>query len=260
MNIFKQNRMKSTNMEKYGCENVFQNEDVKEKIKKIMLDKYGYDHNMKDPKMIERVKKTNIKLYNYVYKFRDPEIIQKGRDTCKEKYGVEFPLQNKEINQKGFDTIFKKYGVNAPMQHPEFLEKQLKSRFKRKEFIFPKTGRIVHVLGYEHLALAKLLEMGIEENDIVVNMLKIPKIKYKRFENDHDAVYFPDIYIKSLNKIIEVKSDYIYKIDQENNDRKWIETAKLYDFEVFMYMGPQRILEVYRIENDKPVRVDLNKN
>jgi len=62
----------------------------------------------------------------------------------------------------------------------------------------------------------------------------MPKIIYN-FE-DKERRYYPDIWIKSINKIIEVKSDYTYKKDLEKNKLKELATKELkFDFEFWIY-------------------------
>ncbi|MCK9445838.1 hypothetical protein M0Q50_02980 [bacterium] len=81
--------VKKNNIEKYGVENVFQLEDIKNKSKETVLLKYGVD---------------NIS--------QSKEIKQKKEDTCLERYGKKHHLQNKEIKEKQQKTCIEKYGVN----------------------------------------------------------------------------------------------------------------------------------------------------
>ena len=104
-----------------------------------------------------------------------------------ELYGVEHGFQSKEIQEKC---------INNRMSNP----------FIMKEFIFP-SGRITYTLGYENIMLNILInEKNIDEDDILTNH-KCPKIKWID-DNNIMHTHIPDIYIKSENKIIEVKSKY----------------------------------------------------
>lgn len=62
------------------------------------------------------------------------------------------------------------------------------------------------IKGYEHLALDELVKI-YNEDDILTDRNDMPKIMYNF--NDKTLRYYPDIYIKSENKIIEVKSTYL---------------------------------------------------
>ena len=78
-------KMKSTNIKKYGTEYGFQNEDIKNKSKKTCLEKYGVDNVSKSKELSDKKKKT-----------------------CMKNYGVEWILSDKKRIQ---DSLFKKYGV-----------------------------------------------------------------------------------------------------------------------------------------------------
>lgn len=58
-------KRKETNLIKYGCDNPFESDLIKEKIKN-----------------------TNIKKYGVPYTMQNPDIVKKGQQTCLEKYGV----------------------------------------------------------------------------------------------------------------------------------------------------------------------------
>lgn len=65
MHFASDEKRKRTNMEKYGCDNPFGNEEIKQKIKNTNLEKYGYECAM-----------------------QHPDVVKKGQQTCLEKYGV----------------------------------------------------------------------------------------------------------------------------------------------------------------------------
>ena len=81
-------KVKNTNINIFGVENPFQNEDIKEKIKQKNLKKYGTEYY---------VQTENFK--------------NKNRQINLERYGVESPLQNKEVREKIRQTNIEKYGV-----------------------------------------------------------------------------------------------------------------------------------------------------
>jgi hypothetical protein len=56
-------RYKRKIKENYGVENVFQLNDVKDKIKNTNIEKYGVDNYTKTKEYIEKTKKTNMEKY-----------------------------------------------------------------------------------------------------------------------------------------------------------------------------------------------------
>lgn len=130
-------------------------------------------------------------------------------------------------------TNVERYGEKNVMFNQEICAKALRNSYKRKLYTFP-SGRTEYVMGYEPICLNELLKEGINEDDIKCTLIDVPKIMYiDADEKEHP--YYPDIFIKSKNKIIEVKSMYIFDIDIDRNFRKWKEASKIYEVEVRVY-------------------------
>jgi len=85
------------------------------------------------------------------------------------------------------------------------------------EYKFP-SGNIVKVQGYEPQALDILINK-YKETDIISGtkniILEIGPIRY--FYENNEYTYYPDIYIKSINTIIEVKSQWTFDKWKEKN-------------------------------------------
>jgi hypothetical protein len=95
------------------------------------------------------------------------------------------------------------------------------------------SGNNIRIQGYEHIALDELVKK-YQELDIITERKKVPIIKYT-FKNKQ-LRYYPDIYIVSENKIIEVKSTWTYNINLIKNIHKALAVRKLgYDFEFWIY-------------------------
>jgi hypothetical protein len=107
-------------------------------------------------------------------------------------------------------------------------------------------GKIIRIQGYENIALDELIKQFNEE-DIITNKRDMPKIIYNFEDKQHR--YYPDIYIKSINKIIEVKSTWTYKRDLVKNKLKEIATNELnFDFEFWVYKPISRTKKTYSKE------------
>jgi hypothetical protein len=95
------------------------------------------------------------------------------------------------------------------------------ARFFKKPFYMP-SGKAVMVQGSEDKALRKLLQK-YNETDIIVEDAAIEnaigRIFYKGLDGKTHR-YYPDIYIRSANMIVEVKSSYTYKIQEKTNKLK----------------------------------------
>lgn len=191
-------KIKAKNIITYGVEYSFQAEPVKEKIKETLMKRYGVDHSMK---MEETKRKT--------------------RETNQKNYRCDHPLQNQDMKDMIKATNIIRYGVEYPNQSVEVQAKSQKTGLKYKLYTAP-SGIQRNIKGFEHFALDILFnEMNLEEDDVHTDRKTVPRICY----DNNTRYYFPDIWIESLNKIIEVKSTWTYKLHKESNLKKWVATV-----------------------------------
>jgi hypothetical protein len=189
--------------------------------------KYNYK-NMSDTdkkKRSDKIKNTNFIRYGNEYVINS----KYARSRTKEKIGVEYSLQSKIIFEKTKVSLIKNTGFSNPLKNPKTIEKMMDSKLKKygdflipmskyKKYIFP-SGKIAMVQGNEIKAL-DILITKYSENDIFVGRKNIENeiglIKYLG-KDQKIHVYYPDIYIKSENKIYEVKSIFTYNLHKDIN-------------------------------------------
>jgi hypothetical protein len=248
-------KIKETNLQKYGVISPLQNSDIMKKVKETNLQKYGFEYSIQNDKVKEKIKETNNKKYKSDYGFQNKEIKEKIKETILQKYGVDTilkselikdkiketnlqkygvynPLQNKEIKKRRDETNLQKYGVIYPLQNKELQVKVQNNSKKYKEYIMP-SGIIRKIQGYEHFALNELLKF-YKEDDIITERKEITRFKYSI--EGKNKYYFPDIFIKSINKIIEVKSTWTYKAKDDNIKFKaCCVKDDGYDYEIWIY-------------------------
>lgn len=122
-----QAKMKATNLERYGAENVYASEYGKKKIEETNLKRYGVKTISSLSEVQQKVKQTKLKRYgdeNY-------NNHEKAVQTFIENYGVDNPLKNKEICTKVKQTNLKKYGYENPMQDLEVRKKSKQTKLER---------------------------------------------------------------------------------------------------------------------------------
>jgi hypothetical protein len=178
------------------------------------------------------IKNTNMERYGVECTAQAPEIKQKIEKSNLENYGVINVFSSSEIQHKIKQTMIHNYGVEHPSQSQKIQERTQKNAKKYKEYKMP-SGEIRKIQGYEHFALNELIK-SYEESDIITDRKYIPRIGYKI--GDKQKYYFPDIYIKSINKIIEVKSVWTYGCKEDNIQEKANATKlKGYNYEIWVY-------------------------
>lgn len=144
--IFRIEKMKKTNIEKYGtefpmqseeikkkakkttskhfgCEYSFQNKEINQKAKLSFQEKYGQKGVLNVNVFKEKIRQTNLEKYGCENVFSNKDIQKKIKNTMLEKYGVENVSEVKEIKEKRKETLLKRYGVDHPMKVEEFKEK-----------------------------------------------------------------------------------------------------------------------------------------
>jgi hypothetical protein len=207
-------KSKETCLKNYGVEHPLQSDIVKEQIKKTCLEIYGVKNPLQSFDVKEKIKQSNLEKYGVEYSMQSGKVREKSKQTCLEKYGVEISSQNMDVRNKAKRTNLERYGVEHVTQNAEIAERASKSAYKLKDYTYP-SGKLIKCQGYEPFALNILIaDHFIAEEDIVTSRKEVPEIWYKDSDNK-DHRYYVDIFIKSMNKFIEVKSTWTYKKNME---------------------------------------------
>jgi len=222
--------VKHTNLEKYGDSSPSKTKEVKERIRKTQIEKYGEWYTKTDEYKQKSIE-TSFKKYGVESPNQSDDVKEKKKLSNIENWGVENVFQNEEIKELSKKTMKEKYGVEYNLQRAE-----IPNGYKWKKYTLP-SGRIINIQGYEDKALDELL-LIYNENDILVENAdisnEIGSINYI-FEGKRHR-YFPDIYIKSQKKVIEVKSMYTLKSNFDKNMAKrnaCISSGLNFEFKVF---------------------------
>jgi galactitol-specific phosphotransferase system IIB component len=211
--------------------------------KQCMVDKYGVDHYSKSNHCkIACLDKYGVDHYSKTDQFKIDYA-----NTCLDKYGVDHYSKTDQFKIDYANTCLDKYGVDHPMKTIEIFQKATRNSFCRKPFVYP-SGRVDYILGYEGVAIFELLD-SYNERDIITSVWCIPTFKYKRVSSEARpllnkeyamSVYFPDILLP--DKIIEVKSAYLYKRDKQNVIEKMKAVAQTgYKGELWVYKSHKKL-------------------
>lgn len=257
----------NTCLEKYGVENTFQDENVKQKIIETNLNKhgvkfpqqskfirdksintylikYGVENPQKSPEIKLKTENTCLQKYGVTSTVLIPGVIEKRKQICLEKYGDEIILKTGLGKQRVKQTCIEKYGVENPQQVPEIAEKTCKNSYRKKTYILP-SGNELTCQGYEPFAIDKLVkEENILEEDIVTGCKNVPQIWYND-ENGKKHRHYVDIYIPSQNRCIEVKSTWTAKKGEHYIYLKQNAAKELgYNYEIWIYNSKKELIEV----------------
>lgn len=207
-----QKKTKETLHKKYGVEHNFKIEGIQKQIENTFVEKYGTKRSSQNNKIKQKIIDTNNKKYGGNSPMCNIEIQKKAKETHLSNYDF-YGLSNPEILVKYKKTMLERYGYENVLQNPEIFDKILLKSYKYKNYILP-SGKEVFIQGYEDYVIEQLLSK-YNENDIIISNIEITQNIGQIFYdfNGKTHKYYPDIYIKSENKIIEVKSLYTYNKD-----------------------------------------------
>jgi len=237
-------KVKQTCLKKFGYVCSLQNEEVKEKYKQTCLEKYKCENPMQSLEVKEKYKRTCLDKFGCVHPLQNEEVKEKSKQTCLEKFGCQYAFQSEEVKEKSKQTCLENHGVENPSQCEKIYEKQQNS-YHSKEYILP-SGNKIKVQGFENLALDILIyRENIDENDIIINRSEVPEIWYFDDNNGKYHRYYTDIFIKSLNKCIEVKSEYTFNTNKKINLLKH-KSVKYngYNSEIWIFNEKKELIKV----------------
>ena len=140
-NNSKTEKTNMTNLKKYGVDNVFQSEIIKEKIRDSRIQKYGVDHHMKNSIVKNKMIRTLKERYGVDNIAKDSLVKEKTKNTNQGRYGFDNPMQNEDIAKKSKishrkaveNNVNNNYNLINILREDEFWEKMKTEKFTLKE-------------------------------------------------------------------------------------------------------------------------------
>ena len=263
--FFKQSiveKMKQTNLEKYGVENCSQLDEVKkvisekklnlsqeekqavlEKRKKTNLEKYGVEYITQSEQVKEKSKRTCLEKYGVTSFSKTEKFVNKMKQTSLEKFGAESYSQTDEYKQRYKQTCLEKYGVDNPAKTEEFKEQQKdwfnKLTKEQKEEIKKKK---------ENTNIIKYGFSNPNLNEEIKQKIKNTRIKKGNQHPDNIVSIFLNQWDKNrkptasdLQKYTNIKTiSNVYPLIDKENKRENFEIA---------YSSLEQIVEDFLLEN-----------
>lgn len=183
-----------------------------EKHRKIISERFVGDDEKKNKSMILRKLTLETKPIEYFDDINEKRLItlysRYGEDFLSAKAKIQWENKSEEerkaIGQKSVETKIKNGTLNNYLLH----HTNKKIILNNKEY---------SCQGYEDIILEYLINnLSFDVNDVLVNK-DVPRIN---FSGNKSGIYRPDIFIPLLNLIIEVKSNYTFKVEFEKSKYK----------------------------------------
>lgn len=216
---FKEKTKETFNLN-YGCHPT-KLEAIQEKKRKTNLERYGFNHSLDNSIVKEKSKRTNQLKYGGNSSMCSETTKDKSKETNRKKWGNDWYVQSDDFKKKFKETVLSRYGVDQVMHYTPHFEKSLNTSYKKKIYVFP-SGRIEKIQGYEGFGISDLLMSGYKEEDIIVSNREIEEYTGKIWYDYKNKMrkYYPDIYLISDHKIVEIKSKYTYETHIGVNKKK----------------------------------------
>lgn len=190
----------NTVLNKYGVENVSQNNDIKKSKEKTCLSHYGVKNPNQAKEVREKTRQTNLVRYGSTTPAGNKGIVEKMKTTCKQKYGVDNPSLVEEFKNKRRETNLVNFGVECNLSSQE-QQKQIKDTCLQKYGV-PYYCMTPECRNRSHGSYSK-------NNERIALLLKQRKIKFQREFALGKYVYD----FKIGNILLEINPTYTHSVD-----------------------------------------------
>jgi hypothetical protein len=193
----------------------------------------------------DKSKKTNQEKRGCDYASQCPIVKEKCRKTFKKRYGYDYYILSPQFQARYKQILMEKYGVEHPMHSQEIASRCTKHSYKSKVFK-ASNGKWYQYQGYENFMIERLIKEGVNAFDLVNESRNVPFIKWTDSEGKYHY-HIVDMFIKSQNKCIEVKSEWTIDKQGKSNVRAKQECAKAqgYLYEVWIFNKKGEVLDIW---------------
>lgn len=200
---------KITNLKKFGVENPFQSEEIKQKIKDVIFNRYGVDNVNKLKDFRDKIELTRKERYGEHKEL----IVEKAKATFINHYGVDNPQKNVKIREKTKNTCLQRYGgVPNCFGSMEFY-KSMKDKYGCSHALQVRDFRLKAISRYKYddkffdSSWELCVYIYLKDNNIQFEYHPFEDLYYEyEGKNYH---YTPDFKIN--NKFIEIKGSQFFK-------------------------------------------------
>ena len=190
-------KREETCLRKYGTTNPSYSKMIKDKIKDTNMKKYGSACPINNPEVRKKTEATILERYGVTHYSMCDEYKEKVRNTCQERYGADSPLQSKDVREKIRLTLLEKYGVEHSSQ-AEITKKHTRETMLRrygekwgKKLFQGNSGQ--HRRAYRFMLASEDVEPLFDEEYYLDNKSKDPNFMFrfrcKHCNNEYESVW-----------------------------------------------------------------------
>jgi hypothetical protein len=224
-------KIKQTNLDKYGVDNPAKVPEIQDKIKQTNLERYGSECATKSDAVKNKTKNTNIERYGATTPLIQNEIRKQTEQLFLSRYGAKTPLGNKQQQESNRQKMLQKHGVDNPAKVPEIQEKIKQTNLERYGChhvsqcpdIALKIARKTNIPSIKiHWKTGEELICQGSWEAKTVDYLNNNKVEYlwqpEIFKLSDGKTYRPDLFLVNENKWVEIKGYF-----RDKAKKKWDE-------------------------------------
>ena len=206
-------KYKETCEEKYGVDNTFKSEEIKEKIKETNIKKLGVEYPMQNKDVQNKAIQTCLEKYGKKFAFCQDYVYEKIRKTHLNKYGVKYPLQCKEIQDKIEQIFSEKYGVKIPLLS-EIILKKIEDKYCSKYFVETQSFKesLIKKYGSVNFINSEIFKKQMLDkygSEYFLNSFHFKETMLKKYGVEH-ALQYPEFFHKMIKSSFSNKK-YMFK-------------------------------------------------
>jgi hypothetical protein len=217
-------KYKKTLEEKYGG-HYNKLEEFKDKIKNTNIRKYGHEYGSSSDMVKEKIKKSNLEKYGDEFYINTVSFKQ----NLIKNYGVDNPLKSDEIRLKVKKTTIERYGVDNISKLPEIKRKKEKNNIDRYGIKYIFQNEDFRKLNYDIAKHPNYIKY-VGEN---ISLFKCDKLLSHDFEIDNDNYWHRMssnnplcTFCNPIGESNSIKEDELYNFIKENYSGKIIQSYR----------------------------------
>jgi len=265
-------KRQTTCKQKYGVDNVFKSDVIKQKIEDTMLSKYGVKSPLQSKAILDRAKETCITKYGVDNPRKNKNVINKCLETKKSNLnigenlftkskntfyknnGVYFFQQSKKTRELTKQVFKNKYGVENPLQYKIFYDKMRKTKkdkyangnfrddlYKDKDFVLKRNRKM-----FDTKRKNNSFNISTIENNLYSFLKENTGLIIERQKFDMRFPYSVDFYFPQFDLFVDFNGHWTHgnePFDKNNSNhllilKSWLkkaETSKYWKNAVYVW-------------------------
>lgn len=204
-------KIKNTNLERYGSVAPSGNKEISRKIDQTNMKRYGSRSPAENDKVKQKIAKTNLERYGHISPLLNEEIDQKRTATLIERYNVENHYEIPGMYDRVLNTMIERYGDHNLIA--DCFQNNIRDTFKSKY-------GVEYTLQSKELRNKGLCTLSKRYNIdyTVYNVMDIPEIANKALNNSFHMKDYATIDSKQI-RIMGYEGyayDYLYNVGFRN--------------------------------------------